>query len=105
MDEYKIRYTTNAIEDLMEIRHYLLFELQDSIIAEKFINSICEEIRKLSQLPRRFQIVESSPWKERNTHRMIVENHLVFYQIDDENKVVYISRVLSCRQNINNIKS
>lgn len=104
MDKYKIRYTAAAIEDLQGIGHYILFEEQDSTIAKNLINTICEEIGKLDQMPRRFQIIEASPWKERDTHRMIVKNHVVIYQIDEENMIVYISRVLSCRQDINKIK-
>ncbi len=104
MDKYIIHYTTDAIEDLQGIGHYILFEEQDSTIAKKLIDSICDEIRKLDQMPRRFQIIEASPWKERDTHRMIVKNHIVIYQIDEEDKAVYISRILSCRQDINKIK-
>ena len=104
MDEYRIRYTASAIEDLQGIRHYFMLEWEDSLSAEKLINAICEEIRKLNQMPRRYQIVEASPWKERNTHRMIVKNHVVFYHINENDMVVYISRVLSCRQDINNVK-
>ena len=104
MEEYRIRYSTSAVEDLGGIKHYILFEWQDSVIARKLIEAICNEIRKLNQLPRRFPIVESSPWKERNVHRMIVKNHIVFYNIDDENLIINILRVFSCRQDLDKIK-
>ena len=104
MDEYRIRYSLSSIEDLAGIRHYFLFEWQDSIAAEKLVNSICDAIRALDLMPSRFQLVERSPWKEKNTHRMIVKNHLVYYHINEEEKLVYIARILSCRQDISKIK-
>ena len=104
MNEYRIRYTASAFEDLQGIRHYFMLEWEDSLSAERLINTICEEIRKLSLMPKRYQIIEASPWKERNIHRMIVKNHLVFYRVDDTDMIVYISRVLSCRQDIKKIK-
>lgn len=105
MSEYKIRYTSSSIVDLQGIRHYFMLEWEDYSAAQRLVVAICEEIQKLSQLPRRFQIVEISPWKERNTHRMIFKKHLIYYQIDEEEKYVYILRVLSCRQDIQKIKN
>ena len=105
MNEYKIRYASSAIEDLQGIGHYFMLEWEDFSAAKRLIDAICDEIGKLNQLPRRFQIVETSPWKETNTHRMVFKNHLIYYQIDEANKCVYILRVLSCRQDIQNIKN
>lgn len=67
MREYEIEYSKDSMQDLVEIKQYIKFKLQEPEIAQKTIRKIREEINNLKNNPKRYAT--------------IVKNYIVFYRI------------------------
>jgi toxin ParE1/3/4 len=83
-----------AEEDLRAIYAYIAFELQSPQNALRQLRRLEEEIRSLDQMPERFQVYKSEPWRSRNLRIMPVNNYLVFYIPDPTTRNVHIIRIM-----------
>ena len=72
---YKIKYLPLAVQDLNDIARYL------SVFYPKTASRVLKELReKITKLG--------------DTPKMVVDQYLVFYRVNDGNKIVEIHRVL-----------
>ena len=58
---YKINYSNEAINDLIQIRDYIANETNEPKNANDLINDIRNAIRRLDTFPLRFPVVSFSP--------------------------------------------
>lgn len=61
--------------------------------AEQQGNRIRAEIRSLCSMPERYVLVDWEPWHSMNMHRVVVDNHIVFYLVNNSEAVVDIVRI------------
>jgi addiction module RelE/StbE family toxin len=85
---YKLRYLDLAKIDVKEIKEYLT-QFYPSTPA-KFLTALKEKITSLSDMPYRYEAYADNP----AYRKLSVYDYLVFYKVDEENKVVKIHRVL-----------
>lgn len=97
MNEYKIRYSKEAKQDLIDTKKYIKYNLQQPKIADKLINKIKKDIDKLSDDPKIYQIVDDDFIKKLEIRKIIVDNYIVFYRIKE--KIIEIVRVMYGRRN------
>lgn len=97
MSEYKIRYSKEAKQDLIDTKKYIKYNLQEPKIADKLINKIKKEIDKLLNDPQIYQIVDDDFIKKLEIRKIIVDNYIVFYRIKE--KTIEIVRVMYGRRN------
>ncbi|MFR2563095.1 MAG: type II toxin-antitoxin system RelE/ParE family toxin [Anaeromassilibacillus sp.] len=83
---YKIKYLPLAVQDLNDIARYLsgFYPKQPAVLKE-----LREKITKLA-MPRKCEVYRPDP----AYRRMVVDQYLVFYRINDEIKSVEVHRVL-----------
>ncbi len=91
---YSVKISKQAENDLRSIYEYIAFELKSSQNAQGQLGRLESNILKLKEMPKRFSVYEKEPWKSRNLRVMPVDNYLVFYIPDKENKIVNIVRVM-----------
>ena len=101
MDHYSIKYTKSSFDDLRGIFYYVSFINIELENAKKLIKTIKVKIDELSFFPHRYQALDNYP----NLRKMVIKNHIVIYKIDDENKVVFIIRIIHSHKNISNLAS
>ena len=85
---YKIKYLPLAVEDLSEIARYLSGFYPKT--ASRVLKELREKIAKLGDAPRMCEVYRLDP----AYRRLVVDQYLVFYRVNDENKIVEIHRVL-----------
>ena len=85
---YKIKYLPLAVQDLNEIARYLSGFYPQT--ASRVLKEMRDKITKLSDNPKMCEIYRLDP----AYRRMVVDQYLVFYRVNDETKVVEIHRVL-----------
>ena len=100
---FKVIYSPAAAEDLISIYSYICFKLQASNAAREQINRIRETVRKLDELPERYEAVDWEPWASINIRKAPVENHVVFYSVDNKKRQVIIVRIVYGGRDINSI--
>ena len=85
---YKIKYLPLAVQDLNDIARYL------SGFYPKTANRVLKEMRakitKLGDTPKMYEAYCPDP----AYRRMVVDQYLVFYRVNDKTKVVEIHRIL-----------
>jgi len=95
---YSIRIVKPAQTDMREIYRYINDEWNDPIAAATRINLINDGIQALKTMPGKFPLVRDSYLASKGFRAIPVKNHLVFFIIREETKMVYVMRVLYARR-------
>lgn len=94
MQEYEVRITEHAEESLREIVAYIWEELMVPQTAIDLLQTIRQEIKKLSYMPSRIHLTTEEPWRGYGVRRMRVKNFYVYFWIDEENLRVQVTDVI-----------
>ena len=97
-NEYKVKLTTQAFEQLHEATQYIAGTLLEPEIARNWLDHMQSEIARLSTMPARFPFTDEEPWRTRRIHKMTVKNYLVYFYIDEDNAIVWITGVIYARR-------
>ena len=97
MSNYNIRYSKESKQDLVDIKKYIKYNLQESNIADKLITKIRKEINKLLDDPEIYQTIDDDFIKRLEIRKILVDNYIVFYRI--KNATVEIVRIMYGRRN------
>lgn len=97
LNQYNIEYSKEAKQDLIEIKQYIKYNLQESQIAQKLISKIRNEIDKLKSNPQMFAIIDDDFIKKFEIRKLIVDNYIIFYRIKMNS--IQIVRVMYGRRN------
>ena len=97
MKKYNIEYSKESKQDLIGIKQYIKYNLQEPEIAEKLISKIRKEINSLKDNPEVYAIIDDDIIKKLEIRKLIVDNYIVFYRIKDNN--IQIVRVMYGRRN------
>ena len=96
---YKLKFTPKADEDLEQIYNYIYEKLFAENAAYNLMKKIESSIIRLKSFPNSGSFVSESALKERGYHKLIVDNYIVFYLIDEIEKQIVIMRILYGAQN------
>ena len=96
---YEVFITETAFKDLADIAFYVSDALQEPDISKKLIATIKEGVFSLENLPNRNALVTDKYLASKGYRKLLVENYLVFYIVSDDEKMVYVSRVLYAKRN------
>lgn len=99
MNNYTIKITKEAKDDLKLIKNYLKDNLQEPIIAKKLMKKLKESIETLSSFPERFPIVKDYYLSIRNLRKYVVNHYIIFYMIEEDKKIVHIIRIIYGKMN------
>ncbi len=97
MKEYNIDYSKEAKEDLVEIKQYIKYNLQEPETAEKLITKIKNEINNLKHNPKIYGVIDDELIRKLEIRKLIVDNYIIFYRIKNDN--IEIVRIMYGRRN------
>ena len=97
MKKYKLEYSKDSKNDLIGIKKYIKYNLQEPQIAEKLILKIKNEIQTLKDNPEKFAIIDDDLIRKLEIRRLIVNNYIIFYRI--VNNSIEIVRIMYGRRN------
>ncbi|OEF96668.1 type II toxin-antitoxin system RelE/ParE family toxin [Desulfuribacillus alkaliarsenatis] len=99
MSRYLIGITEPAEEDLRQIGKYITKEFLSPVTAKEVINKIGNEILRLEIMPLRNAIVPDERLTLLGIRKIIVDNYLVFYIVEESSRIVTVIRILYKRRN------
>lgn len=103
MKTYKLLYSEEAKQDLINIKRYIKYNLKEPEIAEKLISKIKEKVGKLKNNPESFALIDEEYIRTMKIRKIIVEKYIIFYSIN--NGYIEIVRIMNSKRNwINLIK-
>ena len=93
-EPYSVFYSPEAKNDLKEIYSYIAFTLLAPGTAQGQVNRIRKAIRALDFMPARNPLVDWEPWKSMKMRKVMVDNFVVFYIVNDSASAVTVIRIV-----------
>lgn len=97
MNKYNIEYSKESKQDLIDIKQYIKYHLQEPLIAQKLISKIKIEIDNLKHNPEIYSIIDDDIIKKLEIRKLIIDNYIIFYRI--KNNTIQIVRIMYGRRN------
>lgn len=101
--KYKILRTDKAEEQLREIIFYIADDSGNVDIALGYLDKVEIAINRLQEFPESGSIPRYSILKKQGYRVVIAERHLVFYKINEEDKLVIIYAIVDGRREYRNL--
>ena len=101
--KYKIIRTDKADEQLREIIFYIADDSGSTDIALNYLDKIETAIRRLEEFPMSGSIPRYSILRKQGYRVLIVERHLVFYKVNEDEKIVTIYAIVDGRREYRNL--
>ena len=97
MKKYNIEYSKESKEDLIGIKQYIKYNLQEPETANKLISKIRKSIKTLKENPEIYTIIDDDIIRKLEIRKLIVDNYIIFYRI--KNDSIEIVRIMYGRRN------
>ena len=97
MKKYNIEYSKESKEDLIGIKQYIKYKLQEPETANKLISKIRKSIKTLKDNPEIYTIIDDDIIRKLEIRKLIIDNYIVFYKIKNES--IEIVRIMYGRRN------
>ena len=99
MGLYRVDVSKVAENDLGEIVRYIASQLSSPDTAMDMMELLEESMSSLSEMLQRFSLLEDDRLSQMGYRKLVVKNYIVFFSIDERNKVVDVERILYARRN------
>ena len=86
MEEWKVIYTNQSREDLLNIDDYIRYHLLSPIAADQITDELLDMIKKLDSMSKRYPLYQEEPWHSVGLRFFPVENYIVFYYPEEKQK-------------------
>lgn len=100
---YKLEYLPIAKKDMVEIVQYISKELQNPEAATRLAMNLTEAAESLLTFPYSTPVYQPIRSVKHEYRKILVQNYLIFYWIDEEKKLVIIARVIYAKRNYNRL--
>jgi toxin ParE1/3/4 len=101
--EYSLKFTSKAEEDLDEIYAYITDTLFAPESGDNLIDKFENKIMRLKAFPHSCSFVLDETLKKRGYRKLIVDNYIAFYLVNEQKQQVIIMRILYGASNYQNI--
>ena len=98
MNEYEVRVTRQALEQMKEIVHYISNDLMALDAADNLLDKMKAEITKLPSFPKKHALIDEEPWRTEGVRKIVIKNFLIYYWVDDKNNRVQVTTVIYSRR-------
>ncbi len=102
-NKYSLKFTPKASDDLEQIYSYISGELFAEDAANNLLERIETSIMRLKDYPFSCNFVADEFLKNKGYRKLIIDNYIAFYSVDEIEKQVVIMRVLYGRQKYQDI--
>lgn len=98
MATYRVNLTEPAENDLVDIVKYIASQLSAPLSVPNMMDLLDEALTGLPDLPQYCPVVKDERLSQMGYRKLIVKNYVVFFSIDEKNKVVNTKRILYVRR-------
>ncbi len=96
---YKIIFTDEFDEEIQQIYDYISKNLKEKEIADRFISKVYGRIEDVKIFPKMYMKIGKMDRLHNEYHRLVVNNYIVLYTVDELNQKVFISHIYYKRRN------
>lgn len=91
---YEVKITAQSESQMAEIVDYITNELLAPDAADNLLTKLEKSILGLSRFPEKHQLIEEEPWRSEGVRKIVVNNFLVYFWIDKNQKKVQVFAVI-----------
>lgn len=103
-NKYKISFTKDSIFEMDNIYDYITENLYNIQAAKNLMQKVENSIYTLKNMPRKYMIVKKVDELDLEYRRIVVDNFIIIYTINEYIKTVYIVHIYYSGSNyLNNI--
>lgn len=77
MNEYEVRVTKQALEQIKEIVHYISNDLMAPDAAHNLLDKMKAEITKLSSFPKKHDLIDEEPWRTEGVRKVVIPSIII----------------------------
>ena len=77
MNEYEVRVTRQALEQIKEIVHYISNDLMAPDAAHNLLDKLKAEITKLSSFPKKHDLIDEEPWRTEGVRKVVIPSIII----------------------------
>lgn len=92
-NQYQVEFTDEFKREIRKIYNYIKEELYAEKAAQDLMIKVEEYTNNLSYAPRIYAEIDKYRGTERVYRRIVINNYVILYTIDEENKKVYITHM------------
>lgn len=92
--DYKLDISASFEDDLDDILDYISYKLYNQVAAERLLNKAEQRISEISKNPFLYPVYPDEKISTKGYHYAIIGNYLMFYFIDETEKVIHIARLI-----------
>ena len=97
--EYRVKLTDQFLDEFEEICDYISNKLKNIDASNRLREKVIYNILLLENSPRMCTEIEKVDRTERQYRRLVVNNNVILYTIDEKEKIVYIAHIYYGRRN------
>ena len=90
MTNYAVELADAALAAITAQAHYIAVESQAPLNAERWLGRIWDAVDSLEQFPQRAAKAEEDAYAKYEVRRLVIDNHLLLFTIDDDRRKVWI---------------
>lgn len=103
-NKYKIIWSQNFKLEQKKIYNYTFFNLNEPLVVKELQSKIITSLYSLQTFPERYPKVEHySSQKKLNIRKLLIENYVVLYEVDNDLRQVIILHIFHGTQNYFNL--
>lgn len=91
--KYKVIITPTAYKEINKIYDYITDDLYAENAAKRLMNKVEQEVQSLKDAPKIYTEIEKFDELKRVYIRIVVDNYVILYTIDEDNEVVFVSHM------------
>jgi addiction module RelE/StbE family toxin len=95
---YQLDFLPAAMEDMTEIAKYISHVLSNPSAANSLADEMIKSAERLTEFPYINAVHRTVMPLKREYRKLLVQNYLMFYWIDEKEKTVTIARVIYSRR-------
>lgn len=100
---YSLEYLPMARQDMTDIARYISHELDNPEAAERLAGEMTEAADRLTDFPYANPAYHSVRPLKQEYRRLLVQNYIMFYSVDEAKKLITIMRVIYARRDYGKI--
>ncbi|MCI8833009.1 MAG: type II toxin-antitoxin system RelE/ParE family toxin [Clostridia bacterium] len=100
---YEIEFTEDCRDEIRDIYEYISKKLFAEEAAKRLMRKIKKYVTDLAESPELYMKIEKKDKRKRDFRRMVIDNYVILYTIDESNKTIYISHMYYGRKNYLNL--
>ena len=98
-NKYTIIIEKYAQKDIESIYNYICNNLVNKEAAVKLLNKINKKFDSIALFPKSAPLINNDYVKNKNIRKLLIDNYIAFYEVDDKNKEIRVIRIMYGMQN------